>query len=117
MSPNQVKTDWESTGTQNLIRYWPSGTYFARFKIGRKPFRKSLKTKSLTTAKLRLNDMVRQYHAKFELGSALQSGKMSFGQAMTAYLEGVESNVSLKPASKLYRKMLSSFIVKTWPEL
>jgi integrase len=117
MSPNQVKTDWESTGTQNLIRYRPSRTYFARFKIGRKPFRKSLKTQSLTTAKLRLGDMLRQHRAKFEAGSALQNGKMSFGQAMHAYLDRVESDVSLKPATKRYRQMLSNFIVKTWPEL
>jgi len=117
MSPNEVKTDWESTGTQNLIRYRPSGTYFARFKIGRKPFRKSLKTPSLTTAKLRLGDMLRQHRAKFEAGSALQNGKMTFGQAMRVYLDGVESDVSLKPASKRYRQLLSNFIVKTWPEL
>jgi integrase len=120
MSPNQVnqvKTDWESTGTQNLIRYRPSGTYFARFKIGRKPFRKSLKTQSLTTAKLRLGDMLRQHRAKFEAGSAVQNGKMTFAQAMRMYLEAVESNVSLKPASKRYRQLLSSFILKTWPEL
>jgi integrase len=117
MSPNQVKTDWESSGTQNLIRYRPSGTYFARFKIGSKPFRKSLKTKSLTTARLRLGDMLRQRRAKFEAGSALQSGKMTFAQAMKVYLESVESNVSLKSASKHYRQMLSNFILKTWPEL
>jgi len=117
MSPNQVKTEWESTGTQNLIRYRPSGTYFARFKIGRKPFRKTLKTQSLTTAKLRLGDMLRQHRAKYEAGNALQNGKMTFTQAMRAYLDAVQSNVSLKPASKRYRQMLSNFIVKTWPEL
>ena len=117
MSPKQVKTDWQSTGTQNLIRYVPSGTFFARFKIGRKPFRKSLKTPNLTTAKLRLGDMLRQHRAKFEAGSALQNGKMTFAQAMRIYLDAVRSNVSLKPASKRYRQMLSNFIVKTWPEL
>src|SRR5437870_10375508 len=99
MSPNQVKTGWESSGTQNLIRYRPSRTYFARFKIGRKPFRKSLKTQSLTTAKLRLGDMLRQHRAKIEAGSALQNGKMTFAQAMRHNLEAVHSNVSLKPAS------------------
>src|SRR6266568_7457084 len=105
MSPKETKSGWESSGTQNLIRYRPSGTYFARFKIGSKPFRKSLKTKSLTTARLRLGDMLRQHRAKFEAGSALQNGKMSFGQAMRIYLDAVRSNVSLKPASKRYRQM------------
>src|SRR4051812_31189510 len=72
MSPNQTKPDWESTGTQNLIRYRPSGTYFARFKVGRKPFRKSLKTHNLTTAKLRLRDVLHQHRAKAEAGRALR---------------------------------------------
>ncbi len=30
---------WESTKTQYLIRYRPSGVYFAKFKAGGKQFR------------------------------------------------------------------------------
>src|SRR5882724_11871063 len=115
MSPNQVKTDWESTGTQNLIRYRHSGTYFARFKIGSKPFRKSLKTQTLTTAKLLLHDVLRQHRAKAEAGRALRSGKMTFSQALQIYLESVDANVSLKPSTKHYRKFISKSIVKSWP--
>jgi integrase len=117
MSPKQPKPDWESTGTQNLTRYRPSGSYFARFKIGRKPFRKSLKTQNLTTAKLRLGDVLRHHRSKVEAGRALRSGKMTFSQAMQIYLESVDSNVSLKPSTKHYRHLLSRFILRTWPEL
>jgi len=39
-----------------LLRYTPSGTYYARFKAGGKAFRVSLKTKGFTVAKMRLND-------------------------------------------------------------
>src|SRR6266480_1991477 len=117
MSPKQAKSDWESTGTQNLIRYRPSGTYFARFKIGRKPFRKSLKTQNLTTAKLRLPDLLRQYRSKVEAGRALRNGKMTFSEALQTYLDSVDANVSLKPKSKAYRHLLSKFILRTWPEL
>jgi len=117
MSPKESKSDWESTGTQNLIRYRPSGTYFARFKIARKPFRKSLKTQNLTTAKLRLPDLLRQYRSKIEAGRVLRNGKMTFIQAMQVYLESVEANVSLKPSTKHYRHFLSKLILRTWPEL
>lgn len=115
MSLQASKSDWESTGTQNLIRYRPSGTFFARFKIGRKLIRKSLGTQTLTTAKLRLRDVVHEHRAKAEAGKALKNGKMSFGQAMEVYLDGIEANVSLKPKSKYYRKLLCGFIVKSWP--
>src|SRR5438874_1034065 len=115
MSPKQAKSDWRSTGTQNLIQYVPSGTFFARFKIGSKPFRKSLKTQNLTTAKLRLRDVLHAYRSKAEAGRALRNGKMTFFQALQIYLESVGANVSLKPSSKHYRKLLSGFIVKTWP--
>src|SRR5439155_18929995 len=117
MSPKQGKSDWQSTGTQNLIRYVPSGTFFARFKIGSKPFRKSLKTQNLTTAKLRLRDVLHAYRSKAEAGRALRNGKMTFFQALQIYLESVDTNVSLKPKSKEYRHLLAKFILGTWPEL
>src|SRR5215472_5738787 len=117
MSPKQAKSDWRSTGTQNLVQYVPSGTFFARFKIGSKPFRKSLKTKNLTTAKLRLRDRLHEYRTKAEAGRALRNGKMTFGQALQIYLETVDANVSLKPKSKAYRHLLAKFILGTWPEL
>jgi len=115
MSLKQTTANWKTTGTQNLIRYQPSGTYFARFKIGRKPYRTSLKTNVLTTAKLRLPDVIRHHRARFEAGRALQGGKMSFAQALKAYLEQVDGNARLKPRSKSYRHLLSKFIIKTWP--
>jgi len=115
MSPKLVKSDWESSGTQNLIRYRPSGTYFARFKIGRKPIRISLKTQVRTTAKLRLPDVIQKHRARFEAGRALQGGKLTSLQAVKIYLDGINGNVSLKPKSKAYRHLISKFILKTWP--
>ena len=117
MSLQATKSDWETTGTQNLIRYVPSGTFFARFKIGRKLIRKSLNTQTLTTAKLRMRDMIHEYRARIEAGAALKSGKLSVGQAVQIYLDGVQANVSLKPKSKDYRRLLCGFLLKTWPGL
>jgi len=35
---------WQPTAVQNLVRYAPSGTYFARFRVGEKFVWNSLKT-------------------------------------------------------------------------
>ena len=50
------ESDWQKTPYSNLIRYVPSGTYFARMKVKGKLIRRSLKTKTLSVANLRLSD-------------------------------------------------------------
>jgi hypothetical protein len=47
---------WQKTQYANLVRYRSSGSYFARIRIGGKLIRRSLKTKVLSVAKLRLAD-------------------------------------------------------------
>ena len=48
---------WQKTQYANLVRYKPSKAYFARIRIGGKLIRRSLKTKVLSVAKLRLDDL------------------------------------------------------------
>ena len=50
---------WQPTAVQNLVRYAPSGTYFARFRVGGKLVWKSLKTATFSVAKQRLPDTLR----------------------------------------------------------
>lgn len=52
----QPKELWRKTRYANLIRYLPSGTYFARIRVHGKLLRKRLKTDVLSVAKLRLSD-------------------------------------------------------------
>jgi hypothetical protein len=42
--PTTEESLWERTTVQNLIRYRPSGTYFARLKVGGTLIRQSLET-------------------------------------------------------------------------
>ena len=49
--------DWQKTQYSNLIRYVPSGIYFARLRVNGNLIRKSLKTDVLSVAKLRLADL------------------------------------------------------------
>ena len=48
---------WQKTQCANLIRYVPSGQYYARIRIRGKLLRKCLKTDLVSVAKLRLGDL------------------------------------------------------------
>src|SRR5437763_4330388 len=106
---------WEKTNVQNLFRYRPSGTYFARFKIGDKPIRQSLETTVFSVAKQRLPEKMREYRSRHESAKAFADGKMTVGDAAQVYLLKVRASASLKPRSKDYREMILGFIERSWP--
>jgi hypothetical protein len=56
-TPSDSQSNWQKTPFANLIRYEPSQTYFARLGAKGKLIRRSLKTKTLSVAKLRLADL------------------------------------------------------------
>lgn len=102
---------------QNLVRYRPARTYFARFKVCGKPVWKSLGTAVFSVAKQRLPETIREHRAKFESATAFATGKMTVGNAAQVYLEKIRASVSLKPRSKGYREMMVDFIQRSWPAL
>jgi len=55
----KTRSEWESTGYQNLVRCVPSGTIFARFKIRGKQVRRSSETTNLELAKRKLVELER----------------------------------------------------------
>jgi integrase len=108
---------WHSTAVQNLIRYRPSGTYFARLRVRRKLIVKSLKTDVFSVAKQRLPDLLREFRGRAELAAAVARGKMLVADAAELHLERIRSALSLKPSSKRYREMLVGFIRRSSPTL
>ena len=108
---------WEATSVQNLFRYRPSGTYFARFKVGGKPIRQSLETTVFSVAKQRLPDKMREHRTLNDSARSLVNGKMTVGEAAQVFLTKVDANVSLKPRTKAYYRMLFDFIKSSWPTL
>lgn len=109
--------NWERTAVQNLFRYRPSGTYFARFKVGVKPIRQSLETTVFSVAKQRLPDKIREYRSKQESIKSFANGRMTVGDAAEVYLRKVETNVSLKPRTKNYYVDMIDFVRRSWPAL
>ena len=78
----QSSTDWQRTQFANLIRYIPSGTYYARLRVAGKLIRKSLKTDVLSVAKLRLGDLDKQERQRAESSAAPARGKMTVGRLL-----------------------------------
>jgi integrase len=113
---NQDK-DWQKTHYANLIRYVPSGTYYARIRIRGKLLRKSLKTDLISVAKLRLTDLEKAERQAVECKDAVANGKMTFGQAMIVFRERVNGDASLKPRTREYYEQRLTALLKSWPRL
>jgi hypothetical protein len=90
---------------------------FRAVQINGKRVWKSLETTVFSVAKQRLPETMREHRAKLESVAAVAAGKMTVGDAVQVYLEKVRANVSLKPRSKDYRKMMIDFINRSWPSL
>jgi hypothetical protein len=108
---------WQSTPYTNLIRYKPSRVYFARFRLKGKLIRRSLKTTTLSVAKLRLADMSKAEQQKVESVAAVASGKMTFGDALAVFQSRMQASPALKPRTKEYCDYRISALLKSWPGL
>ena len=108
---------WLKTPVPNLVRYGPSGTYFARVRVRGKLIRRSLNTQSVTTAKLRLIDLEKAERQTAENAMERANGKMTFGDALAIFRQRLHGDASLKPRTKAHREERIAAILKTWPSI
>lgn len=108
---------WQPTQYSNLIRYVPSGIFFARLRVGGKLIRQSLKTDVLSIAKLRLADLEKNERESVETRDTASKGRMTFGDCVQIFKAQTEDSNHLKPSAKLYRAEAVTSILKSWPEL
>jgi len=94
--------DRQKTQFANLVRYVPSGTYYARLRVAGKLIRKSLKTDVLPVTKLRLGDLDKRERQRAESTDAAARGKMTVGDAVEIHKQRVAGDASLKPRTKEY---------------
>ncbi|MGO9478910.1 MAG: tyrosine-type recombinase/integrase [Limisphaerales bacterium] len=109
--------DWQKTQYANLIRYVPSGTYYARLRVKGKLIRRSLKTDVMSVAKLRLGDFEKQERQRAESCDSVAAGKMSVGDAIEIYKRRVAGDASLKPRTREYHAQRITALLKSWPGL
>jgi integrase len=108
---------WQKTQFSNLIRYVPSGVYFARVRVHGKLIRRSLKTDVLSVAKLRLGDLEKAERQSAETLTNAARGKLTFGEALEVYRQRIKGAVHLKPRSKAYYEERITALLASWPEL
>ena len=115
----KVKKDqvWTKTSFTNLMRYEPSGMYFARIRIQGKLIRKSLKTTVITVAKLRLNDLEKAHRQTAESETEAKQGKMPFSEAGKILRARLNGDATLKPRSRSYYEQRLVALLKSWPVL
>ncbi len=118
-SPEESGEDgkWTKAPFANLLRYEPTKTYFARVRVDGKLHRRSLKTKVLSVAKLRLADLERSLRHAAESTASASQGKMVFGEAIRQLLARIQGDLRLKPRSKSYYEQRIVALRKSWPEL
>ena len=108
---------WEKTREQNLVRYAPSGGYYARLRIGGKLVWRALKTQAFSVAKLRLHDLENEERARAETKQRLVERGATFGDALVTFENQLDMDVKLKPGAKLYRRKTIAALLKSWPAL
>ena len=101
----------------NLVRYEPSGVYFARIRVQGKLIRKSLKTKTLSVAKLRLADLEKHKRGASTAQTAVEQGRLTFHDALQTYLAEIEASPHLKPNAIRYRKETAKALLRSWREV
>jgi hypothetical protein len=99
VSPPDPDPIWQKTPYANLIRYKTSGTYFARVRIKGKLIRRTLKTKSLSVAKLRLADLEKAERQRAHSTASVEEGRMTFLDAMNVFEQRLENNLNPEPKS------------------
>src|ERR1051326_6047171 len=114
---SDLKDNWQKTSYANLIRYLPSRTYFARIRIRGKLIVKSLKTDSISVAKLRLADLEKDERQAAEHRDSAFSGKMTFSDCLEIYRQRLASDPDFKPKTKVYYEERIIALLKSWPGL
>ncbi len=108
---------WQKTQYANLIRYIPSGTYFARIRVAGKLVRRSLKTNVLSVAKLRLSDFEKAERSAAESRQGVERGRVTMEEAARTFQERIHGDPTLKPRSKEYYDQRIKALFKSWQHL
>ena len=113
----ESQPDWVKTPVADVVRYKPSGIYFARLRIWGKLFRHSLKTDVIGVAKLRLGDFIKDRQEEMGDDSAVRSGRMTVADATSMFRQRLDGQQDVKEGANVYRRKRIEALLKSWPEL
>jgi integrase len=112
-----VQTSFEPTDKQNLYIRQPLGVFYARLYQGGKTKWVSLGTRNKSVAKIELAKRLQDHYAVRDATAATRKGTATVADLASLYLQGVDLDTSLKPASKEYRHKTVKYLLRSWPEL
>lgn len=116
---------WQSTQYGNIVKH-RSGIYYARIRVSGKLIWRSLRTQSITTAKLRLDDVAAEERKNSTAGTPLTRDKVLFSDCVSAYKAAgyrpaihrtPKDSKPLKPAAVAYYDQRMKALLESWPEL
>jgi hypothetical protein len=108
---------WSRSRVSNLYLHVPTGTYYARAKVGGADRWATLETEVFSVAEQRVRTKVADLKRGQAALRSLARGLATFGQAAEAYRVSVELNVHLKASSIDYRKRTIDALLNSWPGL
>ncbi len=108
------KSRWVKAPVANMVRYQPSGIYFARARVGGKLIRQSLKTHVLSVAKLKLRDLLAGEEQRVTRQKTIAAGKMTVGDAWNLFTKRLENDPDIKPSTKKYQHEIFHALEKSW---
>src|ERR1019366_6457973 len=83
----------------------------------RQLIRRTLKTKVLSVAKLRLGDLEKKERQLAEHQVAVADGSITVDDALATYRQRLEGDASIKPRTREYHQQRITALFKSWPEL
>lgn len=116
MKTSETMETWQKTSIQNLVRH-KSQVYYARAYSGGKEIWKSLKTSSISVAKARLAEFMKEHREKEAAHQSTFEGKMTVGDAIELHKRKLAENIRLKPSTRKYWKEVIAALLKSWPGL
>jgi integrase len=112
--PSSSRSPWEKTKYNNLRRYASNGNYYCWAKINGKTIQKSLKTKVISVARLRLIDVLKEAQKSNLATESFESGGLNFEDASKVFMQRIEDDPQLKPKTKAYYSERLKAILRSW---
>ena len=105
---------WQKSTHTGLVKYVPTGGYYAVFRVAGKLRWTSLKTKTLSVAILRLGDLKKKERAVASQNSRLEDGTLTLADAAKRHMEALEHNRRIKSRTKAYYAEVLKKIRSEW---
>lgn len=111
---NPTSSVWVKSKFTNLRKYAPSGTYYCNAMVYGTHVRRSLKTKSETIAKVKLDKLLEQERKRLAKAPV---GEMTFKTLAAEFMSRLEANPDIKDTTRKYRTEALKSIRAVWSGL